>query len=226
MQHDFEAVPGRAERLQRAAHARDVAVMVRAPHVDQQVVAALPLVEVIGDVGGEVGLLAIGADHHAVFVVAEFGGLEPLGAVLGVHAAGLARSFVDATIDGAALVQLALRVPVIEAHAEFLEIVADVGQHGVAREEHDGIELRAPINAARILDESIDVFFLVAGRRVGRRAAMKSAARHASRRPRTLQGVAAQLVQRLDHRQDVGRRSHSTERSPFRQRARGNGDRR
>jgi hypothetical protein len=38
--------------------------------------------------------------------------------------------------------QLALRKPVIEVHAEFVEIVADVGQHGVAREQHDGVEFR------------------------------------------------------------------------------------
>ena len=81
----FETVAGQAEGHERATHARHVAVVVRAPDVDQQLVAALALVEVIGDVGGEIGLLAIGAHHHPILVIAELGGLEPLGTVLGVH---------------------------------------------------------------------------------------------------------------------------------------------
>ena len=146
---DLEAVARRAERHQRAAHARDVAVMVRAPDVDQQIVAALPLVEVVGDVGGEIGLLAVGAHHHAVFVVAELRRLEPLGAILRVHAAALAQ-LVQRLVDGAAAVELALGIPAVEAHAELFEIVADVGHHRVAGEQHDGIELpHHPATGAR-----------------------------------------------------------------------------
>ena len=142
MRHTSKQSPGLPSATSAPRTRDDVAVVVRAPDVDQQFVAALQLVEVIGDVGGEVGLLAVGAHHHAVFVVAEFGGLEPLGAVLGVHAAADLRSSASACVDGAALVELALRIPAVEAHAELFEIVADVGHHRVAREDHDGIEFR------------------------------------------------------------------------------------
>ena len=49
----------------------DVAVVVGAPHVDLALEAALALVLVVGDVRGEVGVLAAGAHEHAVLVVAE-----------------------------------------------------------------------------------------------------------------------------------------------------------
>src|SRR3954465_6256064 len=45
---------------------RHVAVVVGAEDVDQAVEAALQLVPVIGDVGRQVGRLAVGADQHPV----------------------------------------------------------------------------------------------------------------------------------------------------------------
>ena len=60
-----------AERRDRGAQPGDVAVVVGAEHVDQPAEAALELVPVVGDVGGEVGRLAVGADQHPVLVVAE-----------------------------------------------------------------------------------------------------------------------------------------------------------
>ncbi len=76
-----------AHRREPRAHARDVAVVVGAEDRHQQVEAALALVEVVGDVGGEVGLLAVGAHHDAVFLVAEQRGAEPGRAVLLEHVA-------------------------------------------------------------------------------------------------------------------------------------------
>ena len=61
--------------------ALDVAVVVCAPDVDD-VVHALELVPVVGDVGGKVGVLAVGLDEDAVLVVAEVGGAEPQSAGL------------------------------------------------------------------------------------------------------------------------------------------------
>jgi hypothetical protein len=66
-----------AERGQRGLHARHVAVVVGAPDVDDALEAALELVHVIGDVGGEVGGLAVLAHHDAVLLVAEGGRAEP-----------------------------------------------------------------------------------------------------------------------------------------------------
>ena len=75
------ASAGRAEGDDRGAHPVDVAVVVGAEHVDQQVEAALELVAVVGDVGGEVGRRAVGADQDPVLVVAELRGPQPDGAL-------------------------------------------------------------------------------------------------------------------------------------------------
>ena len=66
-----------AEGLDGGAHARHVAVVVRAPHVDDQVEVATELVAVIRDVGQQVGVLAVALDEHPVLVVAEHGGAQP-----------------------------------------------------------------------------------------------------------------------------------------------------
>jgi hypothetical protein len=68
--------------LQAGAHAGDGAVVVRALDVDHLGEAALELLDVIGHIGHEVGVAAVGLAHHAVFVVAVVGGLEPQRAVL------------------------------------------------------------------------------------------------------------------------------------------------
>ena len=66
-----------AQRLIRRLHPCHVAVVVGAPHVDLAVEAALALVLVVGDVGGEVGVLAVGAHEHPILVVAEVGRAQP-----------------------------------------------------------------------------------------------------------------------------------------------------
>ena len=119
-----------------AADALDVAVVVSAPDVDD-VVDALELVPVIGNVGGEVGVLAVGLDQDAVLVVAQIGGAEPQGAVLGVevaHLVELLKSAVDGGgAGGLALgvlhVQRALGVPTIEVAIDGVAEVAHVVDH-------------------------------------------------------------------------------------------------
>ena len=59
-------------------------MVVGAPDVDDLVEAPLELVQVVGDVGGEIGVEAVLALDDAVLLVAEGGGFEPLGAVLDV----------------------------------------------------------------------------------------------------------------------------------------------
>ena len=73
-----------AERRAGRLHPRDVAVVVGAPDVDQPVEAALALVLEVGDVGGEVGVLAARAHEHAVLVVAVRARAQPQRAVLRV----------------------------------------------------------------------------------------------------------------------------------------------
>ena len=62
-----------AERLQTRAHAGDRAVMIGALHVDRLRKAALEFRDVIGDVGHEIRVSAIGLAHHAILVVAVVG---------------------------------------------------------------------------------------------------------------------------------------------------------
>jgi hypothetical protein len=88
---------------------------------------ALELVEVVGDVGGEIGIEAVVALHDAVLLVAEGGGLEPFGAVLEVDVAGLFQ-LLDGARHHAGVVEAALGEPDVEMHAEFLEVGAAIGQ--------------------------------------------------------------------------------------------------
>ena len=109
--------PRLAEGDEPGAHPRHVAVMIGAEHVDEALEAALALGEVIGDVGGEIGLLPVLAHHHAVLLVAELGGAEPQRAVAALQAS-LRLEQRERVIDRAALGERALGGPVIEAHAE------------------------------------------------------------------------------------------------------------
>ena len=106
-----------------ARRRRDVAVVIGAEHVDQAVEAALELVPVIGDVGGQVGRFAVGADQHAILVVAEGCRAQPerLFAAVGVAAAV---ELCQGRVDLATAVEVALGEPVVEAHAEAIECAA------------------------------------------------------------------------------------------------------
>ena len=145
-----------AERLIGRLHARHVAVMVGAPHVDLAVEAALALVLVVGDVGGEVGVLAARAHEHAVLVVAVVGRAQPQGALAAIRVAALleqCQRMLDRA-DGravgvvkvlAGLVQRALIRPAVEAlHAKRAERglhLPDHDAHGSSPELR-GVELR------------------------------------------------------------------------------------
>jgi len=110
------------------AHPRDVAVMIGAKHIDEPREAALALGEMVGDVGGEVGLVAVLTHHHPILLIAEGGGPEPERTFPPVQVPG-ALEHRERVIDGAALGELALGGPLIEAHPELGKIVADVGEH-------------------------------------------------------------------------------------------------
>jgi hypothetical protein len=56
--------------------------MVGAEHVDAQIESALPLVQVVGEVAGDVGGLAVTLDDDAILIIAELGGAQPGCAVL------------------------------------------------------------------------------------------------------------------------------------------------
>ena len=80
-----------AERGGRRLEPGDVAVVVGAEHVDAQVETALPLVQVIGDITGDIGRVPVALDHDAVLVVTKSAGTQPACAILLVNVAVLAK---------------------------------------------------------------------------------------------------------------------------------------
>ena len=109
-------------------HPADVAVVVGAEHDEAAVEAALALVEVVGQVAGEVGPLAVGLDDHPVLVVAELLGAQPERAVLLVGVAQLGEPL-DGALDGADSVQVVLVEVDVEVDAEVVQALLDLGEH-------------------------------------------------------------------------------------------------
>src|SRR5947207_13502415 len=94
--------------------------MIGAQHVDETREAALALGEVIGDVGGEVGPLAVLAHHDAVLLVAELGGAEPDRALLTAQVSARLEHR-ERVIDLAAVGERSPGAPVIEDDADLGE---------------------------------------------------------------------------------------------------------
>jgi hypothetical protein len=160
-QHDLELVRILAETDRGGAHARHVAMMVRPEHVDRPVETALQFVQKIRDVGREIRGAAVLADHNAIFLVAERGGAEPGGAVLDVQVPVLAQAL-DGALHRAALFQFELGEPHVEVHAEFRQVLLDVGQDVVQRHvEKHPVTVRLQ-QFAGSLDQRIEVKFTVA----------------------------------------------------------------
>ena len=140
---------------------RHVAVVIGTPDVDDALEAPFHLVHVIGDVVGEVGGLAVVADYHPVFFVAELGGAEPPGAVPFVEIAALFEAL-DGTADQAAFHQAAFRIPFLVDDAEFLQVFADVVENGLQPEVEHQTVVRLAQQGPGPFDERVDVAFLVA----------------------------------------------------------------
>ena len=111
-------------------HPADVAVVVGPEQVDGAVGAALALVQVVGEVGGEVGGVAVRLDEDAVLVVPEVGGAQPGGAVALLDDAALAQAG-DGALDGAGGVQGVLVEEDVEVGAEGVQLGLDGGEHEV-----------------------------------------------------------------------------------------------
>ena len=75
-QLDVQRHPALGQCQNRRLHPLDIAAMVRPKNVDQRVKAALHLVVVIGDVGGEIGPGSVGFHHRPVHVIAMRGAAE------------------------------------------------------------------------------------------------------------------------------------------------------
>ncbi len=125
--HLVQHVVGIADRnadpqaLQTGAHARDGAVVVGTLDVDHLGIAALPFGHVVGDVGHEIGVRAVGFTHHAILVVAVVGGAQPQRAVLLVGTAGRDQGR-DSALDATFRIERRLQVIAIEFDAEGLQV--------------------------------------------------------------------------------------------------------
>ena len=80
-QRDVEEFGRIAQGGEHCPHPGDVAVMIGAPDVDDAVEPAVVLVDVVRDVGHEIGEAPVGLPQHPVLVVAEVRGAEPERAV-------------------------------------------------------------------------------------------------------------------------------------------------
>ena len=137
-------------------------MVVRTEHIQQHVRAALALAVMIGDVGREIGAAPIRPDHHAVLLVAVFLRRKPQCAVASV---GDVLQIFETGIDRSARDQFALGLPVVEPHAELLEVVANVFQYPIARQAADVCEQFVAQRPARGINqrvhESVDTLTIV-----------------------------------------------------------------
>ena len=130
-EHNFERAR-EAHGGQNGSNASDVAMMVGAPDIDQNVETTLFLPIVVRNVGREVGVVAISLAHNAVFLVAVLGRLEPHSAILLVDVT-LVLQVANAVFKRALAVELigrqihfTLGLPTLEVVAE---AIGDVVEH-------------------------------------------------------------------------------------------------
>src|SRR5438067_10348899 len=112
-----------SQPLEGSLEPADVAVVFGAPHVDLASEAALALVLVICDVGGQVGVLAARAHQHSILVVTELRRAQPQRALAAIRAS-LALELRQRPVDRAwlARVELALKGEAVEfEHVHGLE---------------------------------------------------------------------------------------------------------
>ena len=81
MDHELDGIGLETERLRGAADPRDVAVMIRTPHVDQVIEPTGELVDQVRAIGAEVRVPAVAPHEDTVLVVAERRRAEPDGAL-------------------------------------------------------------------------------------------------------------------------------------------------
>ena len=114
----------------------------------------------VGDIGGEIRVLAVVALHDAVFLIPERFGPEPLGSILFVKMAAFVQ-FVYGTFDLTGIEQTLLRKPLIKLHSEFGQILTAITQLGIERETvHPGVVLAQQMFGVR--DQRIQMRFALA----------------------------------------------------------------
>ena len=134
-------------------------MVVGAPNIDHEVEATLEFVDVVSDIGGKVGVLAVFPLHHAVLLVTERRAAEPRSPVLHVQVPGLPQSL-ECALHLSAVIQRLLREPMIESDAELEQIVTAIAQ---LLGKHEVVDVRV-IFAQQLLgvgDQAIEMCFRV-----------------------------------------------------------------
>ena len=103
-----------------------------------RVETALSLVQVVGDITGDIRRIAVALDHDAVLVVTKSAGAQPGCAVLLVDVAGLAQPG-DGLVDTAAGVHRVFVGVDVEVGAELVQRLFDVGEHQVDTDFAEGL---------------------------------------------------------------------------------------
>ena len=100
-----------------------MAVVVGAPYVDTQVIAALfNLVAVVRDVRRKIGGVAVLANEHLILFRTEIGGAVPQCAVLFICEAALGQQ-IERFLQLAIVVQRALQKPLVIFDAVFFQVI-------------------------------------------------------------------------------------------------------
>ncbi len=146
------AVGVREDRLEAGLDVLRGRVVVLAEHVDDPVVAAPELVEVIGDVGQPVGRLARALDDHAVVGAAVLLRPEPDRIVLVVGVA-TGPEALDDLRDLVGLVEVVLVEEPVERDAEPRERRLDNGKDALLGERLERLPLVVAQRVAVVVDE-------------------------------------------------------------------------
>ena len=109
------------QRLQACADARDGGVVVSTLFIDYGFKTALPFVQVVGDVGQEVGVTPFALAHYAVFVIAKVGGAQPHRAIFFIGVA-VGDQLLDSGVDIAFFVKRGLQEVDVKLNAKGFEV--------------------------------------------------------------------------------------------------------
>ena len=143
--------------------------MICAENIDKAIESALALVEMVGNVRGEIRPGAVLPYYYAVLLVAEIAGPEPGGAIFLVEHSPLFENG-ERIVDPVAFRQALLGEPAIKGDAELGEVFLDIVADAVERLLAYTIEPVLSKQLVRTGDQCADVRLLVAVRGVGRDA--------------------------------------------------------
>ena len=141
--------------------------MVCAEYVDEAIKSAFALVEMVGNVRGEVGFGAILPYDDPVLLITEIARPKPGGAVLLVQHAALFQ-YREGIVDAVAFRQALLGEPAVEDDAELGEVFLDVVPDAVESLLAYAIEAVFAEKLVRAGDQRPDMRFLVTIRGIGR----------------------------------------------------------